>query len=174
MSGEIIPVSASSFFSVSRKGEFCQYLAYDYYDPEGYYSNLLGKPRKCRAELKKLCVNMQYFLDQEEVKVNKMRVYPRVVTAYLGHRGFMDSPYIAWIIKFNGKFKKGLNLFENISEREKAEYNFEIVWQFPARSKIINAQVSSESQLVGRNVLFVWARRGEVVGGYERIEFMLY
>ncbi len=174
VSKEIIPVSASCYFSVSRSGEFHQFLIYDYYDPEGYYAKLLSKPRKCRDEIRRLCLNMQSFLDQEEVKVNGVRVYPKVVTAYLSHRGFMDSPYIAWVITFKGKLRRGLNVFENMTEREEAEYDFEIAWQFPKKSRIVKVQISTESQVVGRNTLIVWARRGEIVGGYERIEFTMY
>lgn len=174
MSKEVIPTSASCYFSVSRNGEFNQFLIYDYYDPRGYYAKLLNKPRRCREELRILCDNMQSFLDQEEVKVNGLRVYPQVVTAYLSHRGFMDSPYITWVITFKGKLKKGLNVFENTTEREVAEYDFEIVWQFPKRSRIVNVKVSTGSQVIGRSTLYVWARRGETVGGYEKIEFTLY
>ncbi|MCX8142305.1 MAG: hypothetical protein N3F04_06060 [Candidatus Nezhaarchaeota archaeon] len=174
MAVSIIPTSASCYFSVSRDGEFNQFLVYDYYDPAGYYARLLHKPRKCKTEIRTLCLNMQSFLDQEEVKVNGVRVYPKVLTAYIGHRGFMDSPYVAWVIAFKGKLRKGLNVFENTTEQEKAEYDFEIVWQFPVRSSITNVKISTESQVVGKNTLIVWARKGELVGGYERIEFMLY
>ncbi len=174
MSEEVVPTSASCFFSVSRSGEFHQFLVYDYYDPRGYYAKLLDKPKKCKGELRRLCANMQSFLDQEEVKVNGLRVYPKVVTAYIGHRGFMDSTYIAWAITFRGPLRRGLNVFENTSERERAEYDFEILWQFPRRSEVVGFQISTEAQVVGRNTLYVTARRGEVVGGYERIEFVLY
>jgi len=168
------PASASCFFSVSRSGEFHQFLTYDYYDPGGYYAKLLEKPRKCREELHKLCLNMQSFLDEEEVRVNGVRAYPKVVTAYIGHRGFRDSPYVTWIIKFKGELRRGLNIFENRTEQEVAEYDFEITWQFPERSRITRVEISTESQVVGKNTLIVWARRGEIVGGYEKIEFVLY
>lgn len=171
---EVIPTSASCYFSVSRTGEFHQFLVYDYYDPKGYYAKLLSRPKKCREELRRLCSSMQYFLDQEEVRVNGARAYPKVVTAYLSHRGFMDSPYVAWIITFKGGLRKGLNVFENTTEREVAEYDFEIIWQFPVRSKIVRADISTESQVIAGRTLYVWARKGEVVGGYERIEFALY
>lgn len=171
---EVVPTSASCYFSVSRAGEFHQFLIYDYYDPRGYYAKLLSKPRKCREELRRLCMNMQYFLDQEEVRVNGVRVYPKVVTAYLGHRGFMDSPYVAWIVTFKGKLRRGLNTFENTTEREVAEYDFEIVWQFPVRSRIVKVEISTESQVIAKRTLYVWARKGDVVGGYEKIEFALY
>jgi len=174
LSEDIVPTSASCYFSVSRSGEFHQFLVYDYYDPRGYYAKLLDKPKKCKGELRRLCANMQSFLNQEEVRVNGMRVYPKVVTAYISHRGFMDSPYIAWVITFKGLLKRGLNVFENTSERERAEYDFEIIWQFPRRSKILGFQISTETQVVGRNTLYVTARKGEMVGGYERIEFVLY
>lgn len=171
---DVIPTSASCYFSVSRTGEFHQFLVYDYYDPKGCYARLLNKPKKCREELRRLCTNMQYFLDQEEVRVNGVRVYPRVVTAYISHRGFMDTPYIAWIVTFKGKLRKGLNVFENTTEREVAEYDFEIVWQFPRRSRIVMVKISTESQVIAKRTLYVLARKGEVVGGYERIEFTLY
>jgi hypothetical protein len=174
LSEYVVPTSALCFFSVSRSGEFHQFLVYDYYDPKGFYAKLLDKPKRCREELRRLCANMQGFLDQEEVKVNDLRVYPKVVTAYISHRGFMDSPYVAWVITFRGPLKKGLNVFENTSERERAEYDFEIVWQFPRRSRIVGFQISTEAQVVGRNTLYVTARKGEEVGGYEKIEFVLY
>lgn len=171
---EVVPTSASCYFSVSRTGEFHQFLIYDYYDPKGYYAKLLNKPRRCREELRKLCASMQYFLDQEEVRVNGARVHPKVVTAYLSHRGFIDSPYVAWIVTFKGRLKRGLNVFENTTEREVAEYDFEILWQFPDRSRIVKVEISTESQVIAKRALYVWARRGDVVGGYERIEFVLH
>ncbi len=174
MREDVVPTSASCYFSVSRSGEFHQFLVYDYYDPNGYYAKLLNKPKKCREELRRLCANMQSFLDQEEVRVNGMRVYPKVVTAYISHRGFIDSPYIAWVITFKGSLKRGLNVFENTSEREIAEYDFEILWQFPRRSRIVGFQISTEAQIISGCTLYVIARKGEAVGGYERIEFLVY
>ena len=170
---EIEPLHAHCFFSVSKKGEFHQYLVYDYYDEEGCYAELLHKPREYRREMAKLAQNMQEELDKEIVKVNGERVYPRVMAIAMEHRGSRQLPYIAWIIKFKGKLKKGINIFENLSEEEIAQYDYEVVWCFPLRTKIINVEVKGECEVLNGPTIMIWARKGMKVGGLERIVFKL-
>ncbi len=170
----IEPVHAQGFFVVTRRGDVHQIVVYDYYDPEGYYAKLIHRPREYEEEMNRLAANMQEFLDSEEVVINGERVYPKVVAVSLEHRGFEDSPYITFIIHFKGRLRRGLNTYENKYEEGVAEYDYEAYWIFPPRTRIVEVDVRSEYEVLGSgNILLLWARRGDKVGGYEKIVFEL-
>lgn len=170
----IKPLHAQCFFSVSRRGEFHQFLTYDYMDPDGYYAELVhAAEEQYEEEMSRLIANMQSFLDSEVVKVNGRRVRPRVLSISMEHRGVREVPCITWLIWFKGRAKGGVNVFENFSEQEVAEYDFEVAWLFPWRSKVLEVQVPTDYEVVGGRALFIWARKGDRVGGYEKIVFEL-
>lgn len=143
-------------------------------DPDGYYAELVhAAEEKYEEEMLKLIVNMQSALDSEVVKVNGKRVRPKVLSISMEHRGMREVPCITWVIWFKGRTKAGVNVFESLSEQEVAEYDFEVAWLFPWRSKVLEVQVLTDYEVVGDRTLFIWARKGDRVGGYERIVFEL-
>ena len=93
------PLHAQCFFSVSRKGEFHQFLIYDYYDPHGYYAKLVyADEKKYLKEMLRLMYGMQKLLDAEIVKINGERVKPRVLSVNMEHRGLREVPYITCLL----------------------------------------------------------------------------
>jgi len=168
------PIHAQGFFIVSRRGDINQIVIYDYYDPEHYYLNLLHRPLDYEEEIKKLAANMQYYLNQEKVLINGERVKPIVKTVSIEHRGFAEIAYITFTIYFKGKLHKGLNTYENIYEAEKAEYDYEVYWIFPPRSKVVEVDIAAEYEVLGDgNILLFWVRKGDRIRGYEKIVFSI-
>ena len=130
----IVPLHASSFFSVSRNGEFHQLLQYDYADPDRFYSSM---PRTdFLTEIRKLWLNMQGYLEDETNKVNGSMVYPKVEFCDIQFRGKAENPFIVWVITFRGDFNRGLNKYETKTDEEELEYDCYAIWQFPVNSKI--------------------------------------
>ncbi|MEM1545124.1 MAG: hypothetical protein QXY40_09930 [Candidatus Methanomethylicia archaeon] len=172
MENNVKPVHATCYFTVSRNGEFNQILIYDYYDPEGYYAKLLHKPRALRNDLLNITLNMQEFLNEEIIKINNIVAKPKIVNTQLIHRGFKDSPSIAFTIKFKGNLSRGINVFENLSNEEETPYDFETTWIFPLRSRVLETLLRGYVNTY-KNIVIINARRGEIVGGYEKIVFRI-
>ncbi len=168
------PIHAQGFFSVSRRGDINQIIIYDYYDPDYYYLRLAHRPIEYEKEITRLASNMQYFLDQEEIIVNGQRVRPIVKTVSIEHRGVAEIAYITFIVYFKGKFRKGLNTYENKYEAETAEYDYEVYWIFPPRSRIVEVDIAADYEVLGdNNILLFWVRKGDRINGYEKIVFEL-
>jgi len=167
---DIVPIHGQGFFTVSRRGEFYQIVRYDYYDPEGYYVKVLKSPTLYNEEISKLASNMQSFIDSEKVIVNGLQVKPKVLMVNIEHSGFEEYPHITFLIYFKGKLTNGINVFENVYEECVAEYDYEVYWVFPPRTKILEVEVSGDFDVVG-NILYIWARRGDRIKGYEKIVF---
>ncbi len=169
------PVHAQGFFSVSRRGDVNQVVVYDYYDPDYYYLKLAHRPLDYEREVARLAGNMQYFLDQEEVVVNGVRVRPVVKSVSIDHRGFAEIAYVTFIIYFKARLRKGLNTYENRYEAGVAEYDYEVYWIFPPRTRVVEVDLSADYEVLGDdNILLFWVRRGDRINGYERIVFELY
>ncbi len=169
------PVHAVGFFSVSRGGVVHQVVVYDYFDPDYYFLNLVHRPLDYEREVSRLAYNMQSFLDREEVLVNGRRVRPVVKTVSIDHRGFAEFAYVSFIIYFRGRFTRGLNSYENRYEPGVAEYDYEVYWMFPPRSRIVEVDISADYEVLGDdNILLFWVRKGDRISGYEKIVFEFY
>ncbi len=170
MSKEVRPVYAQAFFTVSL-GFIMYYLVFDYHDPLGYYDMIMRYEDLFNEEIAKLSMNMQNFLDQEEVIVNGTRVRPRVEMVDVGFRGSKHRPYITFLIRFSAPISRGVNTYENRYESEVAEYDYIAYWTFPPRSKILEVTVGESYDILHNNVLVLIGRRGTKTLGYERIVF---
>lgn len=169
----IIPVHAESYFIVERNGKFNQILKYQYYDPEEYYYTLIHRPREYYKEIKRLYCVMNEVLKEERVLINGKQVKLNVKLVNIDFAGYVDQPYILYYIKFKGPLRKGVNIFEDFYEETVAEYDYEVYWFFPERTKILEVYVDGDFDLVNSNKLFIWARKGDKISGYEKIIFML-
>ena len=166
---KIIPTHASSFFSISRNGEFHQLLQYDYNDPEEYYLNL--KQEDFHEEVKKLWSNMQGYLEEETNKINGVMVYPKVEFCDIQFRGRATNPFFVWIITFKGDFQKGINKYETKTDEEELEYECYAIWQFPAEVKsILKVDTKLYYDIFGNRIV-LWGEKGMKIGGFERIHF---
>ncbi len=171
---DVVPVYAQGIFTVSPTGLVNEILIFDYKDPGMYYQRAI-EDGTIDTELEKIAENMQYFLDQEKVYINGERVRPRVLDVAIAFRdGNPKRPYIEIVIKFEGKFKKGVNRYEDYYEEEVAEYPYEILWIFPENARIIDAEIAGEVEILGSgNILRVLVDEGTNVGGKETITFVM-
>jgi len=168
----VVPVFAHAFFSVSHDGEFHQLLTYDYYDPDEYYLNLESNPEEYEKEIEKLWLNMQGFLEEETNKVNSETVYPKVIYTDIQFRGSENMPFILWVISFKGEFKKGENVYQTVTEEEVLEYDCDAIWTFPEDCEILSVTTPMDYEIMD-NILLLWARKGDKIGGHEEIRFKI-
>lgn len=171
----LTPIYGLGLFFVRESGLIEQIIVFEYYDPLEEYKSIMMNKHKFEDEKSTLKRNMQHFLDQEIVKINNKQVYPRVIEAELGFKGDYKYPYITFLIKFIGEFRRGVNIYEDTYEPETVEYDYRVYWFFPSRARVINADLGVPYFLVdnGRVLLFAVARN-TVTKGYERIEFEMY
>jgi hypothetical protein len=172
-SKRVEPIYAQGFFFVS-KSYIAYYLVFDYYDPLEYYRTIMSDEKLFNEEVGKLWANMQQFLDEEVVKVNNVKVSPRVVMIDIGFRKSKKNPYIVFLIRFRAPIKEGINVYENIYQSETVEYDYVAYWVFPPGSRILRVDFGGgqeEWDLVSKNILAIYGWKGMKTGGYERIEF---
>jgi len=169
---DIFPVYAQGYFIVCRDGWFQQVIVFDYYDPMHIYSQLSQDEEALRRELDRLSDNMQSYLDEEEIYVNNVRVRPNIKSVDLTFRGTAVRPSIVFTIVFKGHLYRGENVYEDYYEGEVLEYDYEAYWVFPEKTRILEVRVDTEYEVLGNRVI-IWGRKGDKVGGYEMIKFIL-
>jgi len=148
-----------------------QVIIFEYVDRDGYYRSLVESGRVVE-EMRLVMSNMQRFIDEETLLINGDKVRARVLDAFLGFRGSWRRPYVEIYVEFSGRLKKGLNIYEDIYEREVAEYDYEVLWIFPRNFVVVDYEMAGEGYVYG-NILRVIVRRGTEVGGHEVIRFMV-
>jgi len=90
----------------------------------------------------------------------------------LGSGGDTRRPYILFIVTFKGNLVKGLNTYENYYEEEVAEYDYEVVWVFPAKARVVEADLGVPYKVeAGGRVLRFNVRKGTRIRGFEKILF---
>lgn len=164
------PLFASSVFSISSTCEVYQVLTYDYFDPDGVYKNILKKEQAFEREIQTLWTNMTKILEAEKVYINDRRVDQKILHVDIGLRGSRDLPYFQWVIYFSGPPKHKVNTLRSEVDEEVAEYDIEVLYLFPAGTKIVKIITPMEYDMQG-SLLLVWARKGDHVGGYEEVQF---
>lgn len=174
-SEEVRPIHASGFFYVGL-GYISYYLVFDYYDPLGYYDAIMRDQKLLEEEALRLQASMQELIDKEEVIVNGVRVRPKVVLVDFGFHGSKKYPFIVFGVRFKAPIWVGRNVYENRYDREEIEYDYEAYWIFPPGSRILEVDMGTGNEdweVVGRNILAIYGRRGGVTGGYEKIVFSI-
>ncbi len=173
MSSNVIPIYAQGIFTVSKSGYINQIIVFDYYDPGGYYRKVVSDGTLYNEEMNKLALNMQSFLNEEEVLVNNVRVRPKVRSVSLGFRGSYRYPYVLFVIGFKIPLRKGENTYVNKYEAEVAEYNYEVLWVFEEGMRVTYVNVGFEYDLMGDRILMFSVSKGMNTPGYEEIRFIL-
>ncbi len=167
---DVEPVHAESFFSVARSGEVHERLYFEYRDYDGYYAELLRDSESFGEEIGKLSTNLQYYLDQERVEFNGEEVKSIVRYTDIVMKGVTNFVAVLYLIDFAGRFAPTKNIIETWLERETAPYDFEIIWRFPAGTKIEKVDTELEYEVYG-DFIVLWALEGDEVGGYEKMVF---
>ncbi|MHA1960543.1 MAG: hypothetical protein ACW99U_09940 [Candidatus Thorarchaeota archaeon] len=166
------PVHADSFFSVAASGEIHERLAFEYYDPDGYFRRVNQDDALLKEEIRKIATNMQFYLDKERVEINGVRVRSVVEYVDIFPKGKSDVVGVVYLIDFAGRFEEGVNKIETWLEEEVAPYDFEIMWRFPSGTKITEIETLLDFEIYD-SLVTLWALDGSEVGGYERMEFIL-
>jgi len=164
---EVKPIYARGFFNMNSFGETNQLTVFYYYDKDGYYPSL--KKNEVKDEIRKLKENMQYYLNQEVIKINGEKVRAKVLFVRLGLLS-IKYPYVEFLIRFKGVLKKGINEYEDIYEEEVTEYPYEALWVLPG--KVTDYKISGNVK-VRNNILFLKVKKGIKVGGIEKIRFVI-
>jgi hypothetical protein len=169
---DLTPIYGLGLFLVRETGLIEQVIIFDYHDPLEEYKSIVTNKQKLEEEKSLLMKNMQFFLDQEEVKINGKQVYPRVVDVEIGFKSDYKYPYIVFFIMFIGELRKGVNIYEDKYEPDIAEYDYRVYWFFPLKARVINADLDVPYSLInnGRVLLFT-VNKNTKIKGYEKIEF---
>jgi hypothetical protein len=166
------PLFASSVFTISSELEVYQVITYDYRDSEGVYEKLLEDEEALQDEINKIHANMAEFLDAEKVFINDKRVEQKILHVDIGLRGSPKIPFFQWIVHFQGIPKEGQNSLTSMVDEELAEYDIEVLYLFPSGTRIIEVETPMEYE-TRNSFLFVWAQKGDKVGGHEAVRFIL-
>ena len=164
------PLFASSVFSISSQMEVYQVINYDYRDSDKVYEKILEDEEALQIELEKIHSNMAEFLAAEKVYINGSRVEQKIVHVDIGLRGTPEVAYFQWVIQFQGKPLAEENVLASDVEEEAAEYDIEVLYLFPTGTKILDVDTPMMYEIRGP-LLFVWAQKGDVVGGHEAVRF---
>ena len=166
---ELRPIHAQGIFNLTLYGEVTQVLIFDYEDRSLYYARLMDEG-DIEAEMESLMENMQGLLDEEEVYINNEITEPTVEDIDIIFRGQLIHPSIIFFIRFSGKLKEGMNIYENRYEATVAEYDYEVYWLMPSGVRILEVQMSGEYEAT-ENTLLIWVKKGDQIEGYEKIVF---
>jgi len=166
----LIPIYGYGIFNVCMN-EVIQHVIFEYSDPKRTYLEVIRDESRLKEELINLRDNMQYFLDNEVVKINNARVYPKVISVDVGFAGGYERPFIKYTIVFEAPIKHGINIYEDNYEPEIAEYDYIVTWVFPRGSKVVEVDVGFPYELINERILTFRVNEGSETPGYERIVF---
>jgi len=174
MSHEIKPLYGQGTFVVCENGYITQEVVFDYIDEGLHYWNLLSHEDRLNEELNSIVDNMQSFIDEEVVKINGKRVFPKINGVDLGFRGLESRPYIKFYISFKGELRRGMNVYEDLYEPEYVEYDYTVTWIFTGNLKVLRAYFGVEYDVLADGKIIIFSMpKGSNTPGYEKIEFKL-
>jgi hypothetical protein len=165
VSEKVIPIYAKGYFTIARNGKGLFISTFYYYDKEGYYASL--DKEKIKEEKEKLKENMQYYLNQETLRINRRRVDEKVSEVEINLLS-VNYPMIDFYITFKARLKLGYNLYEDIYENEITEYPFEAIYVFPG--KILSAKIRGKVSIKD-NIAIVKVKKGMKTGKREIFAF---
>ncbi len=167
-----MPTYAYGIFNVCRN-EVVQHIIFEYVDPAKEYADIVRNPSRLNKELEILRRNMQSFLDEEDVRINDIRVYPKVVDVEIGFSGSYERPYIKYLIVFDAPLKSGVNKYEDTYEPDIVEYDYIVTWVFPKGSKVLEVNVGFNYKVINDRIITFYVPEGSETPGYEMISFLL-
>ena len=94
----------------------------------------------------------------------------KILHVDIGLRGAADIPYLKWVIFFQGQLQPGVNSLASNVEEEVSEYDIEVLYLWPKETQIKEVITPMDFEIRGP-LLFVWSRKGDLVGGYEEVNF---
>ncbi len=165
-------IYAQSMIFVDRDGEIREVLNFDYYDSDKYYLEVVKDVERFKEETERIKLSMQEYLDVQRCSINGEKVSSHVSLVDICHRGSQTIVSVSMIILSKGKFRRGLNIYEAWLEKERLKYDLNVYWVFPSEVEIKEFKTSLRVD-VHHNIVVLWGRKGDLVGGYENIIFTL-
>lgn len=166
-----IPLNAEADFYVSKNG-ITELLVYTYLDGEYVYQKLCAS-ENYDTEMNKIKDNMQFYLDQDTVLVNYEEKRMKLREVELKFKdGLPEYPQLNFMIIIRCKLQEGNNAIEFYMEDEIAPYDFQIKYHFPYGSEIIEVESLLSFKIINNKILMT-AKKGDRVGGYEKIVFKI-
>jgi hypothetical protein len=166
-----IPLNADAEFYVSENG-ITELLVYNYLDGAHVYQDLCAS-ENFEEEIDRIKDNMQFYLNQDTVLINSEEKRMKLSEIELKFKdGVPRYPQLCFMIIIRCKLQKGTNVIEFYMEEEDAPYDFQITWHFPRRSAIIEVETLLSFELTNNKIVMT-AKKGDPVGGYEKIVFKM-
>lgn len=175
----LVPVFACSRMYINRIGHFSHIMEYDYKDNgqktafgSDYYAYLQNK-HNYMEEISSLQEKLQYYLDNEHNFINKHPVHQKISLCSIQFRA-RNLPFVQWAIEFEGKFQKGINLYENEIETETLEYPIYALYILEIPLKLIDIKTHLSLTIdPSHRFLEFRGNIGDVLGPKESIELQL-
>ena len=164
-----IPLNAEADFYVSKNG-ISELLVYNYLDEKNVYQKLCAT-ENYDNEMNRIKDNMQFYLDQDTVLVNHEEKRMKLSEVDLKFKdGLPEYPQLNFMILIRCKLKDGNNVIEFDMEDEIAPYDFLSKYHFPHGSEIVEVESLLSFKII-ENKIIMTAKKGDRVGGYEKIVF---
>ena len=167
---EEIPIKASSTTTI-QPTSLSQVLYFFYYDPSQVYYSYYNT-ELLEDLLKDISFNMQSFLSEDSVKINKKKIsLTNVSTKLIFNENKKTEPVLEFSISNDKEFVliDGINIIELETEREILNYPIVSTWLFPGL--IQNILSPLHYKINGFKVTFS-ADPSEFIGGYEKYMFL--
>ncbi len=165
------PIGAYSEFHVNVQ-QIQQVLEFHYWDPSRIYLRL-QKTDGLDGELVFIKQNLQGFIDEDKLFVNKVEVPMFVKTVVLSFKeNNPQLPVLTFQIN-SGSYNlipKEENCLILDAQQEIAAYKCQAIWNFPGFVKRVIS--STRFQINPQQVIFT-AHKGQKVGGIEEIYFFI-
>ena len=164
-----IPLNADADFYIGKNG-ITELLVYNYLDGEYVYKKLCAS-QNYEAEMNRIKDNMQFYLDQDTVMINYKEKRMKLSEVELKFKdGLPEYPQLNFMIIIRCKLHNGKNVIEFYMEDEIAPYDFQITYHFPHGSEIIEVESLLSFKIIDKKIIMI-AKKGDRVGGYEKIVF---
>ncbi|MHA1339913.1 MAG: hypothetical protein ACTSRZ_07100 [Promethearchaeota archaeon] len=169
---DLEPTYAFSSFFISKNGFFNQILNFEYREDTGEYMEKIENDQDFyQNEIDKIWNNMQTFMDNTIVFINKKRVFPQVVEAEIEFKDEI-TPYFYWVINFQSELNIGLNIYKSEFTEEILEYDVISVYVLESPLQIRSVESSMQFEIIqDKNIIKYFGYRGDLIGPTEIIEF---
>ncbi|MBN2156647.1 MAG: hypothetical protein JW776_11455 [Candidatus Lokiarchaeota archaeon] len=169
---DLTPIFASSIITITARGNFLQYLTYDYVeDTHRYYSQIKENDEFYLSELEAITSNMQSFMNDLPNSINGKITIPQVIHTEIDFKSEY-LPFFYWVLEFQGPLKSGLNTYESAMSKEKLEYDVNSIYLFDLGLSPISVQSSLHFEILRKErIVKYWGYKNEIVGPTEVLIF---
>ncbi|MFX0049712.1 MAG: hypothetical protein ACFFAJ_07790 [Candidatus Hodarchaeota archaeon] len=163
------PIFAEAFFQINSH-QIIHTLYFYYYDPSKVYFHLMNTGA-IKGELEEIQKNLQYFIDEDDLLVNKQKVRMIITKVMLEFKEKKPNfPFL--IFKITSQLTKlhenKLNEIHLYAKPEKLPYSAISCWE--TKGEITSVESNSFHILShDKKQLVFYLSKGEIIGGDERL-----